>query len=641
MASRFWVGGTGNTSDTAHWSATTGGAGGQTVPVAGDTVDFDTNSGTAATVTVDVALAAASITINKSDLTLTHSAGTTLTGNMTLTTGTLNTNGMTCSWGSFSSGNNNIRTLTLGASAITVTSTGSSWSVSGNNLSLSAGTSSVILSGAGATFATGNFTWGSVALSGSGTGTLNLISASAIFANLTRAGTAAKTDIFSVGGNCTVTGTCTLGGNTTQGVNRLLVRSNTVGISRTITAAAYVITGDCDFMDINLAYSGAASWTNVGNAHIGDALGNAGAVTTNATVAVTRYWVGNGGNWSDASHWSTSSGGSSGASVPLPQDTALFDANSISSTGQIVTLDMSRLSTIDETGLAKNMQLVNGSLTVYLFGSLKLVSAGNGWSSISTVYFYNRVACTVDFANKSVGYTVRWGVTSASTYTLAGHFNGNAAHYLQAGSLNLSSYNLNAGLFDVNVSGVTITFGTGTLTLSGSYTTTVWTANAGSVINGAGSGGMIDITDATSGNTLVFAGAGKSYPTLRHRSAGSSALSITGNNTFATLDLECTTARTITSPAGGTQTITGTLTLLGAAGQLLSLRSSSTGTKWYINAATTSAQYCDVKDSTATGTGTPIDNSTGGVDSGNNIGWLFSAGGSAGYSSTLLTLGVG
>jgi len=45
--------------------------------------------------------------------------------------------------------------------------------------------------------------------------------------------------------------------------------------------------------------------------------------------------------------------------------------------------------------------------------------------------------------------------------------------------------------------------------------------------------------------------------------------------------------------------------------------------------------------STASGTGTPIDDSTGGVDSGNNIGWLFIAGGTAGYSSTLLTLGVG
>ena len=30
----------------------------------------------------------------------------------------------------------------------------------------------------------------------------------------------------------------------------------------------------------------------------------------------TRYWVGDGGSWDDASHWSCESGGSAGASVP-------------------------------------------------------------------------------------------------------------------------------------------------------------------------------------------------------------------------------------------------------------------------------------------------------------------------------------
>lgn len=60
MASRFWVGGTGNTSDTAHWAATSGGAGGQTVPTSSDTATFDSSSGTG-TVTVDVALQTAAM----------------------------------------------------------------------------------------------------------------------------------------------------------------------------------------------------------------------------------------------------------------------------------------------------------------------------------------------------------------------------------------------------------------------------------------------------------------------------------------------------------------------------------------------------------------------------------------------------
>ena len=53
MASRFWVGGTGtwDGSTTTNWAATSGGAGGQSVPGASDTVTFDASSG-GGTVTV-------------------------------------------------------------------------------------------------------------------------------------------------------------------------------------------------------------------------------------------------------------------------------------------------------------------------------------------------------------------------------------------------------------------------------------------------------------------------------------------------------------------------------------------------------------------------------------------------------------
>jgi fibronectin-binding autotransporter adhesin len=42
----------------------------------------------------------------------------------------------------------------------------------------------------------------------------------------------------------------------------------------------------------------------------------------------TRYWVGGAGNWSSTTKWSTSSGGASGASVPISTDDVVFDANS-------------------------------------------------------------------------------------------------------------------------------------------------------------------------------------------------------------------------------------------------------------------------------------------------------------------------
>ena len=46
MAARFWVGsGTWDSANTANWAATSGGAGGASIPTSADTVTFDANSG--------------------------------------------------------------------------------------------------------------------------------------------------------------------------------------------------------------------------------------------------------------------------------------------------------------------------------------------------------------------------------------------------------------------------------------------------------------------------------------------------------------------------------------------------------------------------------------------------------------------
>lgn len=46
MASRYWVGGTGNRNDSAHWSVVSGGLGGASVPTSADDAFIDSNSGT-------------------------------------------------------------------------------------------------------------------------------------------------------------------------------------------------------------------------------------------------------------------------------------------------------------------------------------------------------------------------------------------------------------------------------------------------------------------------------------------------------------------------------------------------------------------------------------------------------------------
>jgi hypothetical protein len=100
--------------------------------------------------------------------------------------------------------------------------------------------------------------------------------------------------------------------------------------------------------------------------------------------------------------------------------------------------------------------------------------------------------------------------------------------------------------------------------------------------------------------------------------------SFSGSTTFYNLTKTVTVPRTLTFWRGTTQTVSNTLTWNGAASNLLSLRSSHTGTPWFVNPqGTRNISYVDVKDS-ANSNGTAINcvdqNCT---DSGNNTNWSF------------------
>lgn len=137
MASRFWVGGTGtwDSTTTTHWSATTGGAGGASAPVTGDSVTLDGASG-GGTVTVDTTingLSLAQITMGAFTGTLDFSVNN---PNLTLTT-------------AFSVTGTGVRTLNLGSGTFTLTGGNAVWdATTTTNLTLSAGSSTLLINGA-------------------------------------------------------------------------------------------------------------------------------------------------------------------------------------------------------------------------------------------------------------------------------------------------------------------------------------------------------------------------------------------------------------------------------------------------------------------------------------------------------------
>ena len=121
----------------------------------------------------------------------------------------------------------------------------------------------------------------------------------------------------------------------------------------------------------------------------------------------------------------------------------------------------------------------------------------------------------------------------------------------------------------------------------------------------------LDTFTARSG-TMTFDGTGQS---------------ILGSTTFYNLTKSVAAADTLTFQASQTTTINGTVTLNGAAANLLSLRSNAPGTRWNFVVATGAIKaidYVDVQDSDASGSDAshkPI-GPTNFVDSGNTIDWF-------------------
>lgn len=129
-------------------------------------------------------------------------------------------------------------------------------------------------------------------------------------------------------------------------------------------------------------------------------------------------------------------------------------------------------------------------------------------------------------------------------------------------------------------------------------------------------------------NTLSFNGNWTNTGTLN---AGTSTVvlngtdqTITGDNTFYNLTKIVASAATLTLGAGDTQTITNTMNLQGASGQLLSLRSTTPATAANIDPQNTrTIAFLDVQDN-FNANATSIDaRGTGSDNSGNNTRWIF------------------
>ena len=348
MANRYWVGGDGTFSDTAHWSLESGGAGGASAPVTGDWVYFDANSKPGSAV-LDLAITTSTscyFIINDVKLNVTLTSSWYLYGTITGLHGlTIN------SGGKFYNEDYDVYISNF----LEATGNGELWLNAflqiGGTYWTSGNTYFSLGSSSG-----GAIRYSEIEFNARSTGSyiynhsasnncyfwklkINLNGCTAAY-DSTKSFTGAEGYLSLTGydGTLDITGSF---GMSTAGMSVNLQGATSGGLILTgdaewiLTKGSGSVTAlNCTIVNGN-AYGGATFLARTSKGNV-DGGGNTGWIFT----AYNRYWVGNGGSWSNTAHWSETSGGAGGASVPNYTDGVCFDANSITSSGQTITLDL-------------------------------------------------------------------------------------------------------------------------------------------------------------------------------------------------------------------------------------------------------------------------------------------------------------
>jgi hypothetical protein len=724
MADRYWVGGTGtwSSTNTANWSASSGGASGASVPTATDNVFFDANSNTgtgAFTVTMAttprvcnditisgldgaMTLAGASIGLTVSgslsfpatNFTRTYTGTTTFnatttgktittngvafgaavtfngvgggwqlqdalttasTAAVTLTAGSLDLNGKTLTGGTFVGDGSSTRSIAFGSTGSIVLTTTSGGSTvldikTATNFTFT-GTSNIsaamsvtrtfnfggtagattsnrlninLTSGASVPTFTGSFR--QINFTGS-TCNPGLVTISCHGFTLASGGTYTSTDFTTVGDgtitfvgktirNLTINGsgiTTTLGDNgSVSGTTDVTLTAGTLALSSyTLTTPSFsssnTNTRSINFGTGTIAISTPSPgtiWTT--STTTGLTISGTPNVTISSTyggTSTTRIFPGSPSESNTISFNFITT-------YPLNIDMSAGGAiRDFKITAGAFSLSNQRSFSIGTIAVAGNLEFTNANLDLTNLSLVMAATSGTKTILCFANYFVDN--CNLNF--NGIGGT--WQLLSNVSPRL------NTTTFTN-GTVDLNGYTLFTASAATAAGTKNLTFNGGTLDISAS-TTTAWNnANPTGFTTTAGIGtGKISMT---SGSFATFVGGGSIYNcALDQRSPLS--LLITGANTFNDIISSAISATMITFPHSTTTTVNA-FTLSGSAGKLVSLRSSSSGTKFTLSksSGTVNSSYLNIQDSNATGGATwKALISNGNVNSGNNLGWLF------------------
>jgi len=526
-----------------------------------------------------------------------YNGGTTTTSILTLTNGTFDTNNQTVIAPGLVSSNSNTRVLTLGSSSITLSNStaGTVFAfTTSTGLTITANTATITLTGSSPDFGEGTNNWhgASIVMNSSGS---PIMRGTSTWANITRINPAGTDAGLNLAGNKTITGTFTLKGSSDAIRVRLTSnQSQTLPSTRVITAAAI------DFEYVNLTDiqgAGAANWDlSAITGGSGDGGGNVGITFT---PAVTQYWYSNTGSWSDASKWFLGTGGTGGAGrIPLIQDTAIFDANSFSSTGNTITMDLANFGALDCSQSLPG-QTFNYPQNTRAYGSISLASNTTLPSNFS-LSIVGRMANTLKSSGSVFGGSITQSTVGYSL-TLQDDVSTSATFTIFVGSFDSANKNITANTFNSSGTSVrSVTLGTSTVTITG--TGTVWNVGTTTNLTFSGASSTIIFTDASASSKTFSTGTGAAaYGNFIALPGGAGAI-VFNSNSKSFNSLSITGPKTVTFNAGTTYTVLSP-NFSGSSGSVVTLQSSSAGSPFILSTPSgyVRATYASIKDSTATG----------------------------------------
>lgn len=379
----------------------------------------------------------------------------------------------------------------------------------------------------------------------------------------------------------------------------------------------------CDFYGIVMTGTAAAPSRG------GDCGRNSG-ITFSAPVS--RYWVGGATSqfYYDSSYWSASSGGAGGQLPPLAHDTAYFDLNSGSSSGSCAISErvpativaFSYLGIINSTALIYDYSYFYMSFTVNrMQGGVYLANTAGTTKTFSAKIVPSGQSLAIH--NRANGNTIApsdawWAIGSDNTVVTTLNFNGSSPIRFNTQDFTIGTQNTN-GVFSMGTA-VSGNLGTSTIITRNCYiqSSALLTSNA-KIVSAAYADSTLRLLSGMNIASYTVSGTG----------AGSSLTTLDVNNaTIGEIKSDpIFLAYTISFQAGSSFTV-GKWSISGAAGKLVSLRSSSPGTQYtmtYSGATFVSADYLDIQDSAVVPDTVTWYAGTHSTNSGNNNGWIFTA----------------